>query len=181
MVSRETSRPPDGCLGRHPTRRFGWLQHLKVSTWAALIHPFFPAFMAPGAQIFLALVSGWVLCTARRMITGIESFSDLDGRHAHDAFHRFTRCPLRYDGWWKLLTVLLVETFVVQGIIEPDLDDPLFHRWGRKVWFRRLVVRCGSVPPDTDDLYLGLKPGGTDPGGIRRGAAMLSLWLSSVG
>jgi len=80
--------------------------------------------------------------------TGIESFADLDGRHAHDAFHRFTRCPLRYDGWWKLLTVLLVETFVVQGTIEPDLDDPLFHRWGRKVWCRRLVVRCGSVPPE---------------------------------
>lgn len=45
----------------------------KVSTWAALIHPFFPAFMAPGAQIFLALVSGWVLCIARRMITPASS------------------------------------------------------------------------------------------------------------
>ncbi|HQI26673.1 MAG TPA: hypothetical protein PLT20_01205 [Sedimentisphaerales bacterium] len=35
--------------------------------------PVFPAFMAPGAQIFLALVSGWVLCIARRMITPASS------------------------------------------------------------------------------------------------------------
>ncbi|HXK37108.1 MAG TPA: transposase [Candidatus Paceibacterota bacterium] len=105
-----------------------------VSTWAALIQQFFPAFTVPGAQIFLALVTGWVLCTGRRTITGMVPFADPAGRHAHDAFHRFLP-DARWDMnvLWKLLTVLLVQTFAASGVIELDLDDTLFHRWGRKV------------------------------------------------
>jgi hypothetical protein len=115
-----------------------------ISTWTALLQQFFPAFTAPGAQLFLALVSGWVLCTARRTITGIVPLADPDARHAHDAFHRF----LPHARWdmnvlWKLLTALLVKTFAGQGIIELDLDDTLFHRWGRNVcgasWWRDAV------------------------------------------
>ena len=44
---------------------------------------------------------------------------------------------------WKLLTILLVKVFATQGIIQLDLDDTLFHRWGRKVcgagWWRDAV------------------------------------------
>jgi hypothetical protein len=44
---------------------------------------------------------------------------------------------------WKLLTVLLVNTFAASGVIELDLDDTLFHRYGRKVagagWWRDAV------------------------------------------
>ncbi|HLE05616.1 MAG TPA: transposase [Anaerolineales bacterium] len=115
-----------------------------ISTWTTLVQQFFPAFTAPGAQIFLALVTGWVLCTARRTITGIVPFADPKGRHAHDAFHRFLP-DARWDmnTLWKLLTVLLVQTFASGGIIELDLDDTLFHRWGRKIcgasWWRDAV------------------------------------------
>jgi hypothetical protein len=115
-----------------------------ISTWTVLLQQFFPAFTAPGAQLFVGLVSGWVLCTARRTISGILPFADPKGRHAHDAFHRFLP-----DGrWdmnvlWNLLTVLLVKAFATQGIIELDLDDTLFHRCGRKVcgagWWRDAV------------------------------------------
>jgi hypothetical protein len=115
-----------------------------ISTWTTLLQQFFPAFTAPGTQIFLALVSGWVLCTARRTITGVLPFADPKGQHAHDAFHRFLP-DARWDrkALWKLLTVLLVKTFAGPGIIELDLDDTLFHRCGRKVcgagWWRDAV------------------------------------------
>jgi hypothetical protein len=115
-----------------------------ISTWTALLQQFFSAFTAPGTQVFLALISGWVLCTARHTITGILPFADPKGQHAHDAFHRFLP-DARWDmnALWKLLTVLLVKTFAAQGILELDLDDTLFHRSGRKVcgagWWRDAV------------------------------------------
>jgi hypothetical protein len=117
---------------------------LALSTWTALIQQFFPVFTAPGAQIFLALMTGWVLCTGRRTLTGILPFADPDRRHAHDAFHRFLPdARWSTDALWKLLTLLLVKTFAPSGVIELDLDDTLFHRCGRKVagagWWRDAV------------------------------------------
>jgi len=115
-----------------------------ISTWTVLIQQFFPVFTAPGAQIFLSLVCGWVLCTGRHTVTGILPFADPDRRHAHDAFHRFLP-DARWDmhALWKLLTLLLVKIFAASGVIELDLDDTLFHRCGRKVagagWWRDAV------------------------------------------
>jgi hypothetical protein len=106
----------------------------SVSTWTALVQQFFPVFTAPSAPIFLDLVTGWVLCTARHTITGILPFADPRHRHAHDAFHRFFP-DTRWDmsELWRRLARVLIRTFYPQGIIELDLDDTLFHRCGRKV------------------------------------------------
>jgi len=115
-----------------------------VSAWPHLIQQFFPVFTAPGAEIFLALVTGWVLCTGRHTITGILSFADPVSRHTHDAFHRFLPdARWEMDALWQRLTVLLVKTFAASGVIELDLDDTLFHRCGRHVcgagWWRDAV------------------------------------------
>ena len=115
-----------------------------VSAWPHLMQQFFPVFTAPGAEIFLSLVTGWVLCTGRHTITGILSFADPVDRHAHDAFHRFLPdAHWEMDALWKRLTVLLVKTFAASGVIELDLDDTLFHRGGRQVcgagWWRDAV------------------------------------------
>jgi hypothetical protein len=106
----------------------------SVSTWTALIQQFFPVFTVPSAPLFLDLVTGWVLCTARHTITGILPFADPQHRHAHDAFHRFfpdTRWEM--GRLWTLLARVLIRTFYPEGVIELDLDDTLFHRCGRKV------------------------------------------------
>jgi hypothetical protein len=100
-------------------------------------------------QIFVALISGWILCTGRRTITGIIPFADPQGWHAHDAFHRLLpKARWEMDALWKLLTALLVQTFAPRGTIELDLDDTLFHRWGRKVcgagWWRDPVRSTGK-------------------------------------
>lgn len=120
-----------------------------ISTWQTIIQQFFPIFTAPTAQIFMTLVTGWVLCTAKRTITGILPFADPQGSRAHDAYHRFFP-----DASWvtselfKLLTILLVKIFYPNGLIPTDLDDTLFHRSGRKVagagWWRDAVRSTSS-------------------------------------
>ncbi len=118
--------------------------HSISSAWSELLGQFFHVFTTPGGEIFFRLLTGWVLCTARHTITGILPFADPDGRHAHDAFHRFL-AKARWDmnAVWQCLTNLLVAAFAAQGIIELDLDDTLFHRCGRKVcgagWWRDAV------------------------------------------
>lgn len=117
---------------------------ILIPAWTVLVQWFFPAFTAPTAQIFLALINGWVLCTRRRTITGLIPFGDPDGRHAHDAFHRLVReGHWEPETLWKRLTILLVKIFTPQGVIELDLDDTLFHRWGRRIdgagWWRDAV------------------------------------------
>jgi len=114
-----------------------------------LVQLFCSAFTAPGAEIFVALVSGWVLCTGRRTITGILPFADPDGRRAHDAFHRFfPDACWEMHALWKPLAILLVKRFAASGVIELDLDDTLFHRCGRKIcgagWWRDAVRSSGK-------------------------------------
>ena len=105
-----------------------------TSTWTELLQQFFPIFTAPGADIFVRLITGWVLCTTRRTVTGMISFADPWGWRAHDAYHRFLP-DARWDiaGLWQILARMLVQTFCRTGIITLALDDTLFHRSGRKV------------------------------------------------
>ena len=108
--------------------------HTVISTWTDIIQQFFPIFTTPGAEIFSRLMTGWVLCTARRTITGILPFADPCFQHAHDAYHRFFP-DARWDTsrLWHILTLILVKLFCSTGVIILALDDTLFHRSGRKV------------------------------------------------
>jgi hypothetical protein len=108
--------------------------HTIISTWTELLQQFFPIFTAPGAAIFVRLMTGWVLCTTRRTVTGMLPFADPLGLRSHDAYHRFLP-----DGcWhmarlWHVLAQMLIQTFYHKGTIVLALDDTLFHRSGRKV------------------------------------------------
>jgi len=120
-----------------------------ISTWQTIIQQFFPIFTAPTADIFMTLVTGWVLCTAKHTITAILPFADPQGSRAHDAYHRFfPDASWVTSELWKLLTVLLVKIFYPTGLIPTDLDDTLFHRSGRKVsgagWWRDAVRSTSS-------------------------------------
>ena len=105
-----------------------------ISTWTDIIQQFFPIFTAPQAQIFARLATGWVLCTARRTITGIIPFADPNFYRAHDAYHRFfPDASWTMDRLWQILTVLLASFFYPAGTIPLALDDTIFHRCGRKI------------------------------------------------
>ena len=105
-----------------------------ISTWPELLGQFFPIFTSPGANIFARLMTGWVLCTTRRTVTGIIPFADPLGLRAHDAYHRFLP-DSRWDMscLWRILAQILIQTFCCKGRIVLALDDTLFHRSGRKV------------------------------------------------
>ena len=120
-----------------------------ISAWTDIIQYFFPIFTAPTAKIFLNLVSGWVLCTAKHTITGILPFAEPDRQKAHDAYHRFfPDASWSMSKLWRYLTILLVRIFYPAGSIHTDLDDTLFHHSGRKVdgagWWRDAVRSSGT-------------------------------------
>jgi hypothetical protein len=108
--------------------------HTLISTWPELLGQFFPFFTVPGAEIFARLMTGWVLCTARRTVTGIIPFADPVGWRTHDAYHRFLPDG-RWDmsRLWQMLAQILVQRFCRTGIVTLALDDTVFHRSGRKV------------------------------------------------
>lgn len=118
--------------------------HTISSTWPELLGQFFQNFTKPGAEIFLRLMTGWILCTCRRTITGILPFADPWAKRAHDAYHRFfPKARWSMAALWKLLAKILIQAFCRNGIITLALDDTLFHRSGRKVngagWWRDAV------------------------------------------
>ena len=130
-----------------------------TSTWATIIQYFFPVFTAPTAEVFLSLVTSWVLCIAKHTITGILPFADPQKNRPHDACHLF----FPHASWvmsdlWRLLTVLLVTIFYRQGVIPSDLDNTLFHRSGRKAngagWWRDTVRSPGTKVVHTWGLNL---------------------------
>lgn len=105
-----------------------------TSAWPELLGQFFYLFTKPGATIFANLMTGWVLCTTRRTITGILPFADPLYSRAHDAYHRFfpdARWILHH--LWKQLALILVAGLCPKGIITLALDDTLFHHSGKKM------------------------------------------------
>jgi hypothetical protein len=104
-----------------------------ISAWVELVQHFLPIFTVPTGDVFLRLVTGWILCTVRRTVTGIVPFADPLHVRAHDTYHRFfPDARWSMTTLWQHLTVLLVGTFCRNGITLA-LDDTLFHRSGRKV------------------------------------------------
>jgi hypothetical protein len=79
-------------------------------------------------------MTGWILCTVRRTITGILPFADPVCLRAHDAYHRFFP-DSRWDinTLWQTSTVMLVNIFYHTGTITLALDDTVFHHCGRKI------------------------------------------------
>jgi len=108
--------------------------HPITSTWPDLLGQFFLVFTEPGAKIFARLITGWVLCTTRRTVTGMLLFADPMNLRAHDAYHRFfPDARWAMSQLWHTLTLILVARFYPKGTITLALDDTLFHHSGQKI------------------------------------------------
>jgi len=120
-----------------------------TSAWDAIILNFSPLFTQPTAHIFTNLITGWILCTTRRTITGIIPFANPKNKRPHDAYHRlFPKSRWLPAQMWKLLAQLLIELFYPAGIVWMDMDDTIFHRTGQKVdgagWWRDAIRSTAS-------------------------------------
>jgi hypothetical protein len=120
-----------------------------ITTWTSLLNHFSSVFTVPTFPVFMAMMTGWILCTTRRTTTGILPFADPQSKRPHDAFHRiFPEARWAPSELWRLLTVLLVAVFYPTGEIILYLDDTVFHRSGRHVhgasWHRDAVRSTGT-------------------------------------
>ena len=106
----------------------------SLAWWLVLLELFQPIFTAPAFATFQELLTAWVLCPARRTITGMMRGGDLVRRRPHDAYHRLIRrAAWSLDELWDLTADLLIGRFAPDGRIDLLLDDTLFHRRGRKI------------------------------------------------
>jgi hypothetical protein len=120
-----------------------------TSAWDAIILNFSPVFTQPTAQIFINLITGWILCTCRHTITGILPFANPKNKRPHDAYHRlFPKSRWQPAHLWKLLAELLIDLFYPAGIVWMDMDDTIFHRTGQKIdgagWWRDAIRSTAS-------------------------------------
>lgn len=115
-----------------------------ATLWADILCSFRSVFTSPSFSLFCSLATAWCMCTARHTITGIYRIAVPPIPRAHDSFHRFFRCA----SWsmaemWRLLAVLLVDSFYPAGFLRLLLDDTAFHKTGRKIvgagWWRDAV------------------------------------------
>ena len=115
-----------------------------ITAWNALVNGFLPFFTQPTGEVFVSLLTGWLLCTGRRTVTGMIRSTNPEQNRAHDAYHRFFRdARWSMSELWRWLTILSVRRFYRCGVIRIDLDDTLFHRSGSKVdgagWWRDAI------------------------------------------
>jgi DDE superfamily endonuclease len=105
-----------------------------LAWWLVLLELFHPLFTAPAFAVFQELLTAWVLCPARRTVTGMMRGGGLVHHRPHDAYHRLLRSAAwSLDSLWDLTAELLIGLFAETGRIDLLLDDTLFHRRGRKI------------------------------------------------
>ncbi len=104
------------------------------SGWESLLAKTRGEFTAASFALFQTLVCGWVLAPGRRTITALICVGDPEGRHAHDAYHRFFRAGgWSLDALWRALVLHVVCRLCPDGSLILDLDDTLYKKSGRKI------------------------------------------------
>ena len=106
----------------------------QAKRWETMIGLARGCFSAPSFSVFSTLVTGWVLAPGRRTVTGMIGAGDLEGRRAHDAYHRFFRAARwSTNALWRVLVVHMVAVLCPSGTVVLDLDDTLYKKSGRKI------------------------------------------------
>ncbi len=106
-----------------------------TSSFLTLLSEFRCVFTQPSYQIFLCLMSGWVLSHRRRFVTELIWSSGSTHRGHHSRYHNFfAKSVWELDQLSRVLTKLLVAVFAPTGIIELAVDDTLCRKRGLTVY-----------------------------------------------
>jgi hypothetical protein len=104
-------------------------------SFTALLSEFRCVFTAPSFQLFLCLVTGWVLSHRRRFVTELIWSSACTRRGHHSRYHRFfSKSAWLLDTLCGVLAQLAVRVFVPTGLIELAVDDTLCRKRGLTVY-----------------------------------------------
>lgn len=58
-------------------------------SFASYLSQFSVCFTEPTHQRFLTIITGWVLCTGKRTVTGVIRAAGVVGERHHSGYHRF--------------------------------------------------------------------------------------------
>ena len=95
---------------------------------------------SPTAQSLATLVLGWILCNARRTLSGVIRAAGPEASKSHDAYQNFfSKSQWSMDPLWKTLFLFLVNVFVPSWAESDEPiwiagDDTLCKHYGRKIW-----------------------------------------------
>jgi hypothetical protein len=106
-----------------------------TQSFVSLLSEFRCVFTDPSYQIFVCLMTGWVLSHRRRFVTELIWSSGCTRRGHHSRYHRFfSKSVWELDALCLVLVKLLVRLFVPTGVIELALDDTLCRKRGLTVY-----------------------------------------------
>lgn len=106
-----------------------------TGSFTALLSEFRCVFTAPTYQIFVCLMTGWVLSHRRRFVTELIWSSGCTRRGHHSRYHRFfSQAAWLLDCLCQVLAKMLVQTFAPTGFIELAVDDTLCCKRGLTVY-----------------------------------------------
>jgi len=106
-----------------------------TSSFTALLWELRGVFTQPSFQIFLSLMTGWVLSHRRRFVTELIWSSGSTRRGHHSRYHNFfSKSAWELDTLSWVLAKLLVTVFAPTGIIPLAVDDTLCRKRGLTVY-----------------------------------------------
>jgi hypothetical protein len=106
-----------------------------TESFTALLSEFRCVFTQPSFQIFVCLMTGWVLSHRRRFVTELIWSSGCTRRGHHSRYHRFfSQAAWCLDTLCRVLAKLLVVLFAPTGMIELAVDDTLCRKRGLTVY-----------------------------------------------
>ena len=106
-----------------------------TESFTTLLSEFRCVFTAPSFQIFLCLMTGWVLTHRRRFVTELIWSSGCTRRGHHSRYHRFfSQAAWVLDVLCMVLAKLVVRVFAPTGLIELAVDDTLCRKRGLTVY-----------------------------------------------
>jgi len=106
-----------------------------TSSFLTLLSEFRCVFTQPSFQIFLCLMTGWVLSHRRRFVTELIWSSGSTHRGHHSRYHNFfAKSVWELDTLSWVLAQLLVAAFAPTGIILLAVDDTLCRKRGLTVY-----------------------------------------------
>jgi hypothetical protein len=106
-----------------------------TESFTTLLSEFRCVFTQPSFQIFVCLMTGWVLSHRRRFITELIWSSGSTRRGHHSRYHRFfSQGAWGLDVLCEVLAKMVVRVFAPTGIIELAVDDTLCRKRGLTVY-----------------------------------------------
>lgn len=106
-----------------------------TSSFTVLLWELRGVFTQPSFQIFLSLMTGWVLSHRRRFVTELIWSSGSTRRGHHSRYHNFfSKSVWNLDRLSYVLAQLLVAVFAPSGLILLAVDDTLCRKRGLTVY-----------------------------------------------